>query len=208
MKSNHLNPNQLNDTDSASNGTGPGNLQKTARRQRGFTLIELSIVIAIGLLLILAGLKFGPTLMRGTRVQSETQNIGGLKTAIGNLYRGQYNPPAQPVSNANIINFGLAPQDLLDAGGGLTGHWGTVTVTPSNLAGGVPGTAMQIALINIPQDVCVQLAPSLVALADEMDVGGAAVKNQTALLNPTAAAVAFACGNVGGGTTTITIRAL
>jgi len=170
-------------------------------RQRGFTLIELSIVIAIGVALILAGLKFAPALMRGTRVQSEVQNIGMLVNNVRNLYKGRY----ANLSNAQAIQFNLPPTDLVD-GANLSGRWGAVTLSPAALAGAAANTALQVTLANIPQPDCIQLAPALLGVADELDVGGAANLKSANTPNPANDAIAAACG--AGGAVNIVIRAL
>lgn len=170
-------------------------------RQGGFTLIELSIVIAIGLLLILAGLKFAPALMRGTRVQGEVQNVGMLVSNVRNVYHSRY----ANLSNAQAIQFNLPPTDLVD-GGNISGHWGPITLAPSALAGGAANTAMQVTLTNIPQPDCIQLAPALLGVADELDVGGAANLKSANNPNPANDAIAAACG--AGGAVNIVVRAL
>lgn len=170
-------------------------------KQRGFTLIELSIVIAIGLLLILVGLKFGPTLMRGTRVQSETQNVGMLVSQVRNLYRGRY----ANLTTAQVIQYNLAPTDLVN-GNALAGNWGAITLAPSALNGAAANTALQVTLANIPQPDCIQLAPALLGTADELDVGGNANLKSANNPNPANDAIAAACGN--GGAVNIVLRAL
>ncbi len=171
------------------------------RRQRGFTLIELSIVIAIGLLLILAGLKFGPTLMRGTQVQSEVQNVGQLVTSVRNLYRGRY----ANLTTAAAIQYNLVPTDLVN-GAALAGNWGPISLGPTNLTGAAGNTALAVNMQNIPQPVCTQLAPALLGIADELDVGGTANLKSVANPNPLNDTVAAACG-AAGGTVAIMIRA-
>jgi prepilin-type N-terminal cleavage/methylation domain-containing protein len=181
--------------------TGPS--APAHHRQRGMTLIELAVVLAIGLVLILAGLKFAPALMTSSRVQAETQNLGQLVTSTRNLYQGRY----ATLTVAQAIQFNLAPAGMVN-GAALAGNWGTVTPAPALLAGGAPNTAMAITLAGIPQAVCVQLAPALLGIADEMDVNGVAVKNTGALVNPLVGTVAAACGVAGGGAVPIVIRAI
>jgi prepilin-type N-terminal cleavage/methylation domain-containing protein len=157
------------------------------KKQGGFTLIELSIVIAVGLLLILAGLKFGPQLFRSVKINQEASNIATLSSNISNVYQGRY----AAITVANIIQLNLIPQDLLN-GAAMAGNWGAITVAASNLTGGAAGTAYQLSLANIPPQVCPVLAPALAAMADELDVGTTAlVKSLT--VRPTPDAIALAC---------------
>lgn len=170
------------------------------RRTRGFTLIELSIVIAVGLLLILGGLKFAPELYRGTKVQSEVQNVGMLAANIRNLYRGRY----AALTDAQVIALQLAPTDLVN-GAALAGNYGAITSAPAALTGGAPNTAMQLSLANVPAKDCVQLAPALLGVATELDVGATANLKTAANPNPANNVVAAACGNAAN--VTIRVRA-
>jgi prepilin-type N-terminal cleavage/methylation domain-containing protein len=171
------------------------------RVQRGFTLIELSIVIAIGLLLILAGLKFGPSLMRGTQVSAEVQNVGQIVTKTRNLYRGRY----ANLTTALAIQYDLAPTDLVN-GATLAGNWGPMTLAPAALTGAAANTALQLTLQNIPQQVCTQLAPALLGVADELDVGAGVNVKSFATPNPLNDVIAGNCGAVGG-SVNIVVRA-
>ena len=176
-------------------------IQAAMDKQEGFTLIELSIVIAIGLLLNLAGLAFGPTLMLSTRVEGETQNIGMLVTNTRNLYQGRY----ANLTTAKVIQYNLAPTALVN-GNTLAGNWGSITLAPSALTGAAANTSMQVTLANIPQPACIQLAPSLLGTADELDVGGQANLKSANTPNPARDTVTDACGQAGA--VNIVIRAM
>ena len=175
--------------------------QAAPHKQSGFTLIELSIVIAIGLLLILAGLAFGPALMLSSRVSSETQNIGMLISSTRNLYQGRY----ANLTTAKIIQYNLAPTALVN-GTALAGNWGTITLTPGALTGAAANTALQVTLANILQPACIQLAPALLGTADELDVGGSSNLKSANTPNPARDTVTDACGT--GGAVSIVIRAM
>lgn len=103
------------------------------------------------------------------------------------------------------MNLNLIPTDLVD-GKGISGHWGAITLAPSNLTGGAANTALQATLANIPPEVCTQLAPQLMGYADELDIEKATVKSQTNP-KPDRDAVAGACITKSGGNVSIVIRA-
>jgi prepilin-type N-terminal cleavage/methylation domain-containing protein len=170
-------------------------------QQRGFSLIELSIVIAVGLLLILLGLKFGPQLFRGAKINGEIQSVNMLISNISNLYQGRY----ANLTTANALNRNLVPGDLRN-GAAITGKWGNITLAPGTLAGGAANTAMVVTMANIPQEVCTTLAPGLLGAADEMDVGATNNVKTAANPNPLNDVVAAACGNAGGPAVQIRIR--
>jgi type IV pilus assembly protein PilA len=170
-------------------------------RQRGFSLVELSIVIAVGLLMIILGLKFGPGLFRGAKVNGEVQNVTMLISNLSNTYQGRY----ANLTNANALNLNAVPGDLRD-GANITGKWGAITLAPAALAGGPANAALQVTLANIPQEVCTTLAPALLGAADEMDVGGNANVKTLAAPNPATDVVATACGVAGGPAVPIILR--
>jgi prepilin-type N-terminal cleavage/methylation domain-containing protein len=210
MKKHHLNRLDQGSTCAAT----PGIFPAKAARQQGFTLIEISIVIAIGLLMVLAGLKFGPALRLRTEVSAEVQNLGHLAVNVRNTYAGRY----VNLSTANVVQLNLAPLDMLNTDNvnvdpnvnfPLVGHWSYITLSPNSLANGIPNSAMQIDLVRIPQDVCTQLAPALLPMADEMQVNGTTVKWYQQP-NPPPDLAAMQCGppanTVSTHLTTITIR--
>jgi prepilin-type N-terminal cleavage/methylation domain-containing protein len=175
--------------------------QTLQHRQRGFSLVELSIVIAVGLLMILLGLKFGPSLFRGAKVNGEVQNVTMLISNLSNTYQGRF----ANLTVANALNLNAVPGDLRD-GAAITGKWGAITLAPAALTGGNPNTAMQVTLANIPQEVCTTLAPALLGAADEMDVGGNANVKTQANPNPATDIVAGNCGPAGGPAVPIVLR--
>lgn len=159
------------------------------RKQSGFTLIEISIVIAIALILILGGITFGSRMIMSANVTAETENIGMLITNVRNLYQKRYGN----LTVAQAIALNLVPTDLLN-GAALEGHFGAIALAPGQLAGGGANTAIVVTLSNVPPDACTQLAPALLGFADELDVGATA--NLKSRVNPRPArdAVAAACG--------------
>jgi len=172
-----------------------------AKKQGGFTLIELSIVLAIIIIVILAGLSLAPMLMRGTRVQSETHNVGMLMSQVRNTYQGRY----ANLTTAKVLQYNLAPSNLVN-GNALAGNWGSITLVPGALTGAVANTAMQVTLVNIPQPDCIQLAPALAGTADELDVGGNANLKSANNPNPAKDTITDACGNAGA--VNIVLRAM
>jgi prepilin-type N-terminal cleavage/methylation domain-containing protein len=164
-------------------------MHRNFRKQSGFTLIEISIVIAIALILVLGGITFGSRMMMSANVTSETENVGMLITNVRNLHQKRY----ANLTVAQAITLNLVPTDLIN-GNAIEGHFGAITLAPGQLTGGGANTAMVITLNNVPPDACTQLAPALLGFADELDVGATA--NIKSRVNPRPArdTVAAACG--------------
>lgn len=57
-------------------------LQKTTRQQRGFTLIELAVVVGIGFLLVGIGLYKAPSILASYRANAELQELPQVVTNV------------------------------------------------------------------------------------------------------------------------------
>lgn len=62
-------------------------LKVSVSAQGGFSLIELAIVIAIAVVLVIAGVTLGGRLMTGANVEAEVQSVGMMVTNVRNLYQ-------------------------------------------------------------------------------------------------------------------------
>jgi type II secretory pathway pseudopilin PulG len=172
--------------------------------QRGVTLIETAIVIAVGLLLLFGGLRFVTPTFQRAKVQAEAQNLTRLVLAATAFYRLD---PAlfANAGNANALARGLVPDGLRNGPTPIHGQWGDIVLAPGALTGGAANTALAVSLNRIPVDVCRQLVPTLLGSVDELGVGGFTDVKSIANPNPLPDAAATRCGVAAGGQPRVTI---
>ena len=116
------------------------------RRQKGFSLIELLIVVTI--ILIISAIAI-PNLMRSKMSANEAAAIGALKalTESAVMYSNSYGGFPQTISNLGPSggggpNSSSAAADLIDSGlatGVKSGYKFTYSVTGADTAGNVVG---------------------------------------------------------------------
>ena len=144
------------------------------RKSRGFTLIELGLVLVIAALLLVGAIsRFG-----GNTTSATAQSLSGdMTTLIGKVksnYASQY---------GNVTNTALSTGGFFRDLNSLTNNGGTVTL---NLGGGtltVTGGTVNSAndsvsyvLTQIPDDGCLPLVSSLAKQATKLTVGTNIVK--------------------------------
>ena len=165
----------------------------TRRMQRGFSLIEVSIVTAIVLLIAIIGMpaigayvienkvpKVGEELQRFiARIKTNAQGGGptpysGISTLVlVNAMRGSSVLAVSGQGTAALVAHGLG-------GNGTPGN-GTISVAPVALAGGGVGSAFAITLSNVNNAACPALASVMQRVSEIITVAGeggsAIVKN-------------------------------
>ena len=166
-------------------------------RQRGFSLVEVSIVTAIILLISIAAIpaigsyvienkvpKVGEELQRFiARAKANAQGGGSAP------YRGMSTATlANGVRNSSVLSVdGTGASAVVAHGLGGSGRAGNgvVTLAPTTLAGGAVGSAFEITLNNVNDAACPSLASMLQRVSDQIRIssngGSAIVKNTLAV---------------------------
>ncbi len=116
--------------------------------QRGFTLIEVAIVVALAAVL-LGSLKIVPEIMAGNRANSE---IAQIPRVIANVQKQFYNSANfSTIANTIVNQFKLVPDEMNGGGSIINNRWGgTVTFTPS----GANSTRFTMTYTNVPESEC------------------------------------------------------
>jgi prepilin-type N-terminal cleavage/methylation domain-containing protein len=151
-------------------------LNKFKKRQSGFTLVELGIVVAIGAVIIGIGLIVVPSLLASTRANGEVAELPAIATKISRAYANQ--PNFSTLTHANVVGLQVFPDNQV-SGTTVTNRWGgTVTVASIGATGLVSAhDAFTITSTGVPSDECVQLGQGLERAARVISVtpkGGAA----------------------------------
>jgi prepilin-type N-terminal cleavage/methylation domain-containing protein len=170
-------------------------------RNKGFTLIEILLVIGIIAILAIAAFVIFPQVQASSRANNEQNNIATIAAGVKNLYgsAGKYDG----VTN-DVINVARIFPASMNGGSNATGvsiksSWdGAVSVLPVGAA--APYKNFSITYSAVPAAVCTKLVPAIAANFDKVSVGTGAtptvVKDVTVPATATldVAGMVTACG--------------
>lgn len=162
------------------------------KNQKGFTLVELGIVVAVGLLLLL-GIQQSNRTIANTKVNSE---IGEIKTISANVQR-QYSGSSNysTATLANIIALKSLPDERVLTATTAANRWGgAITLAPATV-----NTASDTLLYTsaaIPEYECTQIIPQVEGSLVRVSVDGTDVKPAGGALDQTALGTNCDGGNV------------
>ena len=122
-------------------------------RERGFTVLEIMIVLIVGVLLLANSGKWGPMLFGSSKLAAAEQDLGALRINIQRTYLDLRSYSS--ISNDELIASAAVPPNMLNADKtAIVDAWnGDVEVASSD-----SGRSFTISLSLIPQDECVKLA--------------------------------------------------
>lgn len=160
-----------------------GQPKKHHKRQKGFTLIELMVVLAVVALAFIY--YFQP---RANQAKSAGNSfsfgtdMATLNTNISNYYAHNY----AGATAANIVNANIVPTNMVDAAGtGLQDAWGGA-ITFAVVAG---NTSYTLTDSTVAQTDCARIASSMYSTVTSLSVNG------TPVTSPTTAATACAAAS-------------
>lgn len=155
------------------------------KRQSGFTLVELGIVVAIAAIIIGIGLVVVPSILASTRANAEISELPTIATKIQRAFANQPNYGA--LTQAGIVNLNVFPDSVVDkTAGTIVNRWGgAVTVAPATLS--QANDAVAITSNDIPTAECLQIGQGVEGSMRRIVVGTTEVKAPgTTAANPTA----------------------
>lgn len=153
------------------------------RNHRGFTLVELMMVIAvIGVIGLGAVIVFGKA-MKKQRVNSEVQTLAEITSGIQKHYFNK--PNFTGLSNTIAVSYKLVPDDMIVAAPATIGNrWtGSVTIAPATVSAANDSYSYTTTLVPSAEclDVVLAMAPQYTATS----VAGTVVKAAGGTLNET-----------------------
>jgi major structural subunit of bundle-forming pilus len=125
---------------------------KTAVRRRGFTLIELAMVLAIAALIIGSVMLFFGSASTNQKTNDVTQETANIAQIVRGLYSGQ--PDYSGITTASIASSSQMPNKWVSGNTLRNGFQGSVTVTPS----GANNAQFAVSFSNLPDYACTKIA--------------------------------------------------
>lgn len=161
-------------------------------KQAGFTLVEIGIVVAIGLLFLL-GIGAAGRTIAGTKVNSE---IGEIKTIAANVQR-QYSGKSSyaTATLTDMIALKSIPDERKLTATTAANRWsGAITLAPATL--NTANDSIKYTSAAIPEYECTQIVPQVEGSLLRVAVAGTDVKALGGQLNQTTLGTQCAGGNV------------
>jgi prepilin-type N-terminal cleavage/methylation domain-containing protein len=145
---------------------------KTLKRQAGFTLVELGIVVAIGAILIGIGFMLVPSLLTSSKVKAEANAMSTAATKIQQRYDGR--PNFSGITTAIVAGLSVLPENSV-SGATVTNSWGGNVTFAANAAGvNNPNDSFLYTTTAVPSAACTELAQTLERSAQVIQVGTSA----------------------------------
>lgn len=144
-----------------------------ALKQRGFTLIELGIVVVIGSILLAVALSIATTVLADNRANDELKEVPLIVTRIQKLYNNRANFTG--LTTALAISQNSFPANRVTSTTTVTNRWGgTITVAPATMV--TASDAVTATYTNVPKSECLAVLPQLDSSMRTMTVGGTSTK--------------------------------
>lgn len=141
----------------------------TNRKQRGFTLIELAVVLAVIVLAAAGIIARQRSTSQTAQVQAESGNLQAVIGKINSTFAGRssYNG----ATTAFLLAQGAFPSSMVN-GGSVVNTWnGSVTVAP-----GTGNTSVDITYGGVPTAACIELVANSSRSYRTITVGATVVK--------------------------------
>lgn len=154
---------------------------KMKMKQKGFTLVEIAIVVAVGALL-LVGISQAPRIIAMNKANADIAELPQIVTGIQKIYANQstYNG----ASMATVIGLNGLPQDRVVAGTppSASNRWGgAITLAAASQL--TADDSIDLTYSGVPSLECTNIIPSVENRFRSVTVAGTAVKPAGGTLN-------------------------
>jgi len=168
-----------------------------SRRQKGFDLIQIAIVIGVIGILMAAAFVGVPAIMASVRATGEARDLQSY------VMRQQQDISAAVIDNASVIAAGQYNEANVDTKNGtIVNRFGGKVVIASAIGDG----RFTITSSSVPYRACEKLIPIIAPAFEDIKVGGTQVKAPGTPIVSSAEIVKACAGSAGGGAASGTVE--
>lgn len=155
------------------------------RRQGGWTLAEVSVVITIVIILAIVGFPSVKGFFVQGRVPAAAGELQRFMSTARIMSEGDSATPYSAIDNAQNLAPSLRDSTVFKVTGNTVAHRlggtgvgsnGTITIAPAALGGGAVGSAFSLTLTNVNHRACPVLASTLNGISEMISVNGTVAK--------------------------------
>lgn len=131
---------------------------KNFKRKKGFSLLEILLVLGIVAGAIILALIIYPKITGANNVKTEVSNVGLIKSGVQSLYASSSNPPSNSNMNSLLIKADLIPDNMVQGTANIQNVWsGDVYVGTTTING---KTAFAVQYNHVPAAECIKMVSS------------------------------------------------
>lgn len=150
----------------------------TKTNKKGFSLIEIILVVAIGLVLIIAAFVMYPKIQSNQRAINESKNVGVIKAGVRALYKGKATYTG--LTNTILVEAGAIPDNMTvkgDTSKIISSYGSPMRIYASDYGTSkAVGSTFTIIYMNITNDDCAKLVPLIAGEMSAIQINSLRVK--------------------------------
>lgn len=183
-------------------------LIKNKKSKKGFSLLELLLVLGIIAALVVAAFIVYPKVQASQRAQAESNNIATIQAGVKALYTSASS--FDKLTNTVAVQAKIFPDNMLSGSGNnatpINAFKGAVTVASADTGPSkATGSSFTIKYENVPASECTKIVTAAAGNFYQVGVGASAVDNvKAAGATLDVAATSLACSDANSNTITFT----
>lgn len=146
--------------------TSPG-----ARRQKGFTLMEVMIVLGVAAVILIGIFARGSDAYDEATAQTMAGDTQLMAGKIQKMFRNSPAPRYSGLTSTVALDGNAVPQHWRN-GSNITTEWGNITLGTAS-----SNTRFTMSFAGVPQEACTAFTTALLGTFDSIAVNGTAVAN-------------------------------
>ena len=137
------------------------------KKRRGFSLLELLLVLGVIAALIVSAFIIFPKVKASANARTEVSNLNAINSGIRALYNGQTDYTG--LNNSVAIQANIIPDNMIKDGDIVTSFGGRVLIKSLTVS---DGAIYYIRYDDVPPDVCINMLTGLKGGFDQIYIEG------------------------------------